>query len=120
MKAQLRADLLPHGKKILGTIGFIVNSVRSDAYFAYCVLASSYCNALHSSEYLFRLIICLGRYIAKTANLSLTLHSKPPSPAGVDRVGADLYRTNVDSSHGNALEGRSYGGFVVMCKGRRL
>ena len=28
-----------------------------------------------------------------------------------------MYRTFVDSSHGNASEGRSYGGFVVLCKG---
>jgi len=65
----------------------------------------------------FRLIIRLGRYLTSTADLSLTLHSEPPSPIGVARVGVDLYRTYVDSSHGNATEGRSYGGFVVMCKG---
>jgi hypothetical protein len=112
----VRVDLLPYGQQILGTIGFIVNSVRPDAYFAYCVLAA-YCNPLKFSLCAFRLVIRLARYITNTPTLSLTLHSEPPAPAGTTRVGVDLYRTFVDSSHGNASEGRSYGGFVVLCKG---
>ncbi len=42
-QATLCPSLFPHAQKIAGTIGFIVNSVLPDGYFAYCALAS-YCN----------------------------------------------------------------------------
>jgi hypothetical protein len=107
-------NLLPHAQKIAGTVGFIVNSVRPDGYFAYCVLAA-YCNALMLNEYVFRMIIRLARYLTNTAELSLTLHAEPPPEGGV--AGLDLVRGFVDSSHGNAPEGKSYGGFILMCRG---
>ena len=113
-QAALCPNLLPHAQKIAGTIGFVVNSVRPDGYFAYCVLAG-YCNALMLNEFVFRILIRLARYLTNTAELSLTLHAEPPSKGGP--VGLDLVRGFVDSSHGNAPEGRSYGGFVLMCKG---
>ena len=44
------------------------------------------------------------------------MRSVPPSKDGT-RAGLDLFRANVDSSHGNAPAGRSYGGFVLTCVG---
>ena len=44
------------------------------------------------------------------------MRSVPPSKDGT-RAGLDLFRANVDSSHGNAPGGRSYGGFVLTCVG---
>ena len=111
----LRPDLLPYAQKIAGAIGFIVNAVRPDAYFAYCVLAG-YVNVNMLTEMAFRLLIRIGRYIAHTKDLTLTMRSVPPSKDGT-RTCLDLFRANVDSSHGNAPGGRSYGGFVLTCVG---
>jgi hypothetical protein len=115
-QAGVRLDFLPHAQKIAGTIGFIVNSVRPDGYFAYCVLAS-YFNPLKMSSIAFRLLLRLARYLTHTAHLSLTLHSEPPVSAGGSLAGVDLFTGYVDSSHGNAPAGGSYGGFVIMCRG---
>jgi hypothetical protein len=115
-QATLCPNLLPHAQKIAGTIGFIVNSVRPDGYFAYCVLAS-YCNEGSLHEYAFRLLIRLARYLTNTAGMSLTLHSEPPAHRGGVAGSLDLARAFVDSSHGNAEAGRSYGGFILTCRG---
>jgi len=112
-QAVLDLTLLPYAQKIAGTIGFIVNSVRPDAYFAYCVLAT-YVNELKINEMVFRLILRVARYLIHSAHLSLTLNSEPRAE-GVARQGLDLCTVYVDSSHGNAPEGRSYGGFILMC-----
>ena len=113
--AALRLDLLPYAQKIAGTIGFIVNAVRPDAYFAYCVLAG-YINATMMNEMVFRLLIRIARYLTNTAKLTLTMRSVAPTKGGA-RKGLDLFRGFVDSSHGNAPGGRGYGGFVLTCRG---
>ena len=115
-QSSLRLDLLPHAQKIAGTIGFIVNAVRPDGYFGSCVLAS-YINPNKISELVFRLLIRLARYLVSTRDLTLTLRSKAPPSPGAARDGLDLFRGFVDSSHGNAPSGRSYGGFVLLCDG---
>ena len=116
-QATIRPSLIPHAQKIAGTIGFIVTSVRPDAYFAYCVLAA-YVNGTRMSELAFRLLIRIARYLTHTIHLGLTLISPPPAPlGGAPLAGLDFYSTYVDSSHGNAPDGLSYGGFIVVCDG---
>jgi hypothetical protein len=118
-QAEIRPDLIPHAQKIAGTIGFIVTSVRPDAYFAYCVLAA-YVNGTRMSELAFRLLIRIARYLTHTIHLGLTLISPPPAPLGgltSPPPGLDFYSTYVDSAHGNAPNGLSYGGFIILCDG---
>jgi hypothetical protein len=114
-QSAIRPDLLPHAEKIAGTIGFIVNAVRPDGYFGSCVLAS-YINSPKMPELVFRLLIRLARYLASTRDLTSPFGPRPPR-AQAPRDGLDLFRGFVDSSHGNAPLGRSYGGFVLFCDG---
>ena len=116
-QATIRPSFIPHAQKIAGTIGFIVTSVRPDAYFAYCVLAA-YVNGTRMSELAFRLLIRIARYLTHTIHLGLTLISPPPAPVGgAPPLGLDFYSAFVDSAHGNAPDGLSYGGFIVVCDG---
>ena len=69
LQAVVDPTLLPYAQKIAGTIGFIVNSVRPDAYFAYCVLAC-YINEGMINEMVFRLLLRVARYLVHSAKLS--------------------------------------------------
>ena len=79
-------------------------------------MLAAYCNEASLNEFVFRLLIRLAWYITSTAHLALTLHSEPPSNSGEVLGGLDLVRGFVDSSHGNAAGGLSYGGFILMCR----
>ena len=116
-KNQLVPDLVPLARQLCGTIGFITSHVRPDAYFAFVVCAR-YMSEERLTRRGFAHLLRLSHYIVATADLPLVIHSEPPeskSPTAWAKEG--LFDAYVDSSHGNAYEGRSYGGFVIMHKG---
>ena len=104
-------DLVLIAQKIGGTIGFVTNMVRCDAHFGYCVI-SRYLNVGRLTKLAFRLLCRLGQYIVATKDLCLTL-AAPIGPPGE----LDLFSVYTDSSHGNAENGRSYGGYLLLCEG---
>ena len=59
-------------RRILGCIGFIVVTVRCDAYFAYCVL-SRYVNDRRMTALVGRLVLRLAHYVVATIHLHLHL-----------------------------------------------
>ena len=114
-KNQLVPDLVPLARQLCGTIGFITSHVRPDAYFAFVVCAR-YMSEERLTRRGFAHLLRLSHYIVATADLPLVIHSdRPKSAAAWGKEG--LFETYVDSSHGNAHEGKSYGGFVIMHKG---
>ena len=112
-------DLLEPAQRILGTAGFIVNAVRADAYFGCCVL-SRYASVLRLTRYVWRLIVRLGHYLVKTGSMHLHVSAPrrlPSTPSGGPSrhdFTLDLFQAEVDSSHGNAEDGASYGGFLLL------
>jgi hypothetical protein len=109
-KNPLCPHLVPQAQKIGGTIGFITNMVRCDAHFGYCVI-SRYLNETRLTRLAFKYLCRLGKYIVSTKELCLTLRA-PMGPPGQ----LDLFTVYSDASHGNAEDGRSYGGYVLMCE----
>jgi hypothetical protein len=103
-------------RRILGCVGFIVVTVRCDAYFAYCVL-SRYVNDRRMAALVQRLVLRLAHYIVATIHLHL--HLAPPERIrrGDGSYGLDLFQCYTDSSHGNAEGGLGYAGFVIMTRG---
>ncbi len=71
-------------------------------------------NKMRLTALAFKYLCRLGKYIVETKDLCLTL-AAPIGPHGV----LDLFSVYADSSHGNAKNGRSYGGFVLLCEDRR-
>ena len=58
----------------------------------------------------------LAYYLKDTMHMPLVLHTEPSS-VGTRAWGAGgIIETFVDTSHGNAPDGKSYGGFVIMNK----
>ena len=98
----LREDLVPSAQRLTGTIGFIANNARPDAYFAYCV-AARYARPEALTDLAFAAIVRVAHYLVETQKLSLTIL---PSPHGV----GDLLRGYCDASHGNGERGSSYAG----------
>ena len=95
-------------------MGFVTTHVRPDCYFAFCVLAGYMGPKL--TRRAFAHLLRAAHYLVSTADLPLEIHSEPQSPADAwSREG--LFDTYVDSSHGNAEHGRSWGGFVLMHRG---
>ena len=111
---QLVPELIKVARKICGTVGFITTHVRGDAYFAFAVCAKYMGDRL--TRRAFAHLLRLAHYLVETAELPLILRSEvcadgqPWSDEGV----FDAY---VDTSHGNATDGKSYGGFILMHKG---
>ena len=104
----LREDLVPIAQKLVGTIGFIANNARPDAHFAYCVSARfARPNAL--TDLSFSAIVRVAHYLVASKDLALTI--TPP------KDGHDLLRAYSDASHGNAGDGASYAGAVVLSAG---
>ncbi len=62
-------------RSILGCVGFIVVTVRCDAYFAFCVL-SRYVNERRLTALVGRLVLRLAHYLVATMHLHL--HLAPP------------------------------------------
>jgi hypothetical protein len=84
--------------------------VRCDAHFGYCVI-SRYLNEAKLTQLAFRDLLRLAKYIVSTKDLCLTLAASVQCGMGLD-----LFEVFSDSSHGNAEDGRSYGGFVLLCE----
>jgi hypothetical protein len=101
---------VPLARQIGGTVGFITNMVRCDAHFGYCVI-SRYLSEARLTNLAFRFLLRLANYIVSTKELCLTL-AAPRGPRG----SLDLFSVYADSSHGNADDGRSYGGYVLLCE----
>ena len=97
-------EMVPLAQQIGGTVGFITNMVRCDAHFGYCVV-SRYLSEARLTKLAFRYLLRLAKYIVSTNELCLTLEA-PRGPRG----SLDLFSAYADSSHGNADDGRSYGG----------
>ena len=108
-KNQLVPDLLNLARSICGTIGFIVTHVRVDGYFAFCV-CSSFMNEASLTRRAFAHLLRLAWYLVNTGDLPLTLRNIGGSPG--QAVG-DV-KAYVDTSHGNAAGGRSWGGFIIL------
>ena len=108
-------DLAVLARKICGTIGFIVTHTRPDAYFAFCFLARYQGDRLTKKA--FTHLLRLAWYLVKTQHLPLTIRTNPGSANGKAWDHAGVFTAWVDTSHGNADAGRSYGGFVLMHNG---
>ena len=107
-----RPDLVELAQRIAGTIGFITNTTRPDAQFSYCVLAR-YVNEARLTQLAFDYLVRIGNYLDNTKHLSLHLTAPEVTPAGLN-----LFSIYADSSLGNAEDGLSYGGFVLLSDGR--
>ena len=109
------AHLVPM-RSILGCVGFIVVTVRCDAYFAFCVL-SRYVNERRLTKLVGRFVLRLAHYLVATIHLHL--HLAPPERVrrGDGTYGLDLFQCFTDSSHGNAEDGLGYAGIVIMTRG---
>lgn len=92
-----------------GTIGCIATHVREDGYFAFC-LCPSCMNEKSLTRRAFAHLLRLTWCLAGTADLPLTLWNVGGLPG--QSIG-DI-KAYVDSSHGNAPEGRSWGGFIIL------
>jgi len=107
------------GQRILGTVGFASSSCRPDLCFAYHLLSRYVC-AERFTPVVQRLLLRVARYLVSTIDLRLTIDTPPltvhPSGGG-PATSLDLFYADVDSSHGNAPDGLSCGGFVLMSKG---
>ena len=103
-------------RRILGCVGFIVVTVRCDAYFAYCVL-SRYVNERRMTALVERLVLRLAQYLVATIHLHL--HLAPPARVrrGDGTFGLDLFHCFTDSSHGNGEDGLGFAGIVIMTRG---
>jgi len=100
-------------RRLTGAIGFVATHTRADSYFPFCVLARY--QGARLTEYAFKLILRLSHYLVNTKYLPLVLHAEPEGagPWGQDGV----FEVFCDTSHGNAPDGHSYGGFVLMHTG---
>jgi hypothetical protein len=107
--AGLRADLVPIAQRLVGTIGFIANNARPEAQFAYCV-ASRFARPGALTDLSFSAVVRVAHYLCATKDLCLTI--TPPVGGG-----HDLFRGYSDASHGNAGDGSSYAGAVVISAG---
>ena len=101
-------------RKICGTIGFVATHTRPDAYFGFCFLARFQGPRL--TERVFTHLLRLAWYLVGTKELPLVIHNDRVIP-GKAWGRSGLITAWVDSSHGNADGGRSYGGFVIMNNG---
>jgi hypothetical protein len=95
-------------RRLAGAIGFVATHVRPDAYFAFCVI-SKYMGPRLTS-YAFKLTLRLAHYLVGTKHLHLVISSDPRNGAPGSQGSFELF---CDSSHGNAEDGLSYGGFVL-------
>ena len=100
-------------QKILGTIGFVVSTARPDAAFAYNALAR-YANTNAFTPLVLKYAHRVARYLLATIELHLTIHSPARTRLPSGGMGLDLFYVDVDSSHANGEDGRSYGGFVLL------
>ena len=72
------------------------------------------------THYVWRLIVRLGHYLVRTGSLHLyvSARNRRPAPASGGHArhdfSLDLFQAEVDSSHGNAEDGASYGGFMLL------
>ena len=109
-KNPLVPELTPIARKICGTIGFIVMHVRPDAYFAFCVLCR-YMHEARLTKRAFSHLLRLAWYIVGTADMPLVIHSEDSreAEAGTSWGKTGLFTAWVDTSHGNAEDGASYG-----------
>ena len=109
----LPAATITLARRLTGAIGFVATHVRADAYFPFCVLSRYQGDRL--SAYAFKLIVRLGHYLVNTMYMPLILHvnEAEKGPWGSDGI----FEVFCDSSHGNAPDGHSYGGFVLMHRG---
>ena len=103
--------LISLARSVAGAVGFVATHVRPDVYFAYCVLARYMGPRL--TKYAFKLIIRMAHYLVSAMHMPLVIHSGEPSA----EVGDGVFDIYCDSSHGNAPDGHSYGGFVLMHRG---
>jgi hypothetical protein len=104
----LRVDLVPIAQKLVGTIGFVVNNARPEAHFAFSV-ASRFARPTALTDLSFSAIVRLAHYLVSSRDLVLTI--TPPAD------GHNLFLGYTDASHGNAGNGASYAGAVVMSAG---
>ena len=118
VKNPLVPELTPIARTSCGTIGFIVMHVRPDAYFAFCVLCR-YMHEARLTKRAFSHLLRLAWYIVGTADMPLVIHSEDSreAEAGTSWDKTGLFTAWVDTSHGNAEDGASYGGFIIMNKG---
>ena len=113
-KNPLVPELAVIARKICGTIGFVATHARPDVYFAFCFLAKYQGDKL--TKRAFEHLIKLAWYLVRTQDLPLTIRTQEviPNKAWESRGPVTAW---VDTSHANADEGRSYGGFVIMHNG---
>ena len=112
-EAPQAAESISLARQIMGAVGFVATHVRPDAYFAFCCLARYMGPRL--TKYAFKLVVRLAHYLVGTMHMPLVIHTDPPG-GGVDGP-LGLFDVFCDSSHGNAPDGHSFGGFVLMHNG---
>ena len=104
------AEQVVLARRLTGGIGFVTTHVRADSYFPFCVLARY--QGLKLTQYAFRLIVRLAHYLVNTMYMPLVLHVSPADKG--PWADAGFFGVFCDSSHGNAPNGHSYGGFLLM------
>ena len=108
--------LVPIARRIAGTIGFVATKARPDSYFGFCVMAK-YVNERRLTRRGFLHLLRLAWYLVRTKDLPLVIHAASARPDGQAWGTEGMFRAYVDSSHGNAEDGQSYGGFIIMHNG---
>ena len=105
--------------KIAGIIGFAATKVRADSALGYVLLAP-YVRPGALTGIAWGYLLRLAAYLVATIDLPLVLacggHLRH-GLEGAETHGVPHYQLYVDSSHGNAEEGKSIGGFVMMGDG---
>ena len=62
-------------------------------------------------------LLRLAWYLVRTKDLPLVIHAASARSDGQAWGTEGMFRAYVDSSHGNAEDGQSYGGFIIMHNG---
>jgi hypothetical protein len=117
--ASLLDDKVPEAQKIGGIVGFVVTKVRADAALGYVLLAP-YLRVGALTAVAWGYLLRLAAYLVATIDLPLVLAcggSLRHGLEGAHLFGVPHYQLYVDSSHGNAEEGKSIGGFAMLGDG---
>ena len=86
-------------------------------HFSYCAI-SRYINPQRLTRRILRLLLRIAHYLVDTIHLHLHLAAPAQLADASGTLHLDLFDLYTDSSHGNAEEGRGYGGFLLMTKPR--
>jgi len=108
-------EIISLARSVGGAVGFVTTHVRAEGYFPYCALSRYMGPRL--TWYAFKLLIRLGHYLVSTMDMPLVIYSSPRPRISGAWGSEGVFEVFCDSSHGNAPDGSSHGGFVLMNRG---